>query len=57
MKQSITINFTLYDENMPEFNLVPVNERAENIAHFVSDELMMSGTIVEYEITNATLIN
>lgn len=57
MTQSISITFTLYDEDTPEFNLVPVNERAENIAHFVSDELIMSGTIVEYEITNATLLD
>lgn len=57
MKQSIAITFTLYDEDMSGFNIVPVTERAENIAHFVSDELIMAGTIVEYEITKATLLD
>lgn len=57
MKQKITITFMLYDEDMPDYDAIPVEERADNIAHFVSDELINAGTIVTYDIEEATLID
>lgn len=48
--QSITIKFEIYDEVEEGFDKLPVNERAENIAQFVADELTLAGSVVEYEI-------
>lgn len=57
MKQAIVIEFELYDEDMSDYEAIPVEERAENIAHFVSDELIAAGTIVSYKVINATLLD
>lgn len=53
--QKITITFSIIDNNEEGFEKIPVQERAENIAHFVSDELVVAGSkSVMYEIVEAT---
>lgn len=54
-KQTITIKFQIFDSIIPELeeDKLPVEERAERIAQFVSDELVTSGSAALYEILDA----
>lgn len=49
-EQIITIKFTLLDDDMPGFEKIPVQERAQNIGQFVADELIGCGTYTKYEV-------
>lgn len=51
--QHIVIEFNIHDLPEDGFAKIQVFERAENIAHFVCDELITAGSVVNYDILKA----